>query len=218
MSNLVSYQTFLSPEAATPLLALLRQHGIAAELAEDKRVFDPKLAFNPTDRRFSIRVASADVEAARQIEDEANATLAASADPDHYLFGFTDEELLEVLVKPEEWTRFDGVLAGRILRERGRDVSPDALRLLQSFRQAEAEKPETSGRGLVLAGYIFSFLGGLGGILIGFNLLYDKQKLVDGREVPTYTEADRAHGYRMLLISFVVIGLGFLARFSGMFD
>lgn len=204
MSAFLQYQSFISPDAAQPLIELLFKHGILFETDYDKPAYDPKMAFNEAENRFVVRLQPADFQTARALEDQAGEDLAATADPDHYLFGFTDDELFEVVVKRDEWSSLDVALAGRILRQRGRDVTPDTMRLLRQYRAVELTKPEAGQKSSIIAGYLLALLGGVIGIIIGLNLLYAKKKLVDGSQGPAYSEADRAHGFRIILLGFVV--------------
>ena len=212
MSAYQQYQSFTSPDAAQPLIELLFKHEVKFETGYDKPVFDPKMAFNATDTRFVVRLRPSDVETARQLEDEASEQLVARADPDHYLFGFTDDELFEVVVKRDEWSSFDVALAARILRQRGRDVTPDTVRLLRQYRAVELTRPEASQKITLLAGYLMALLGGIVGVIIGLNLLYAKKRLLDGTQGPAYSAADRAHGFRIVLLGFGVALLALVAR------
>ncbi|MGY3090406.1 hypothetical protein ACVWYF_003461 [Hymenobacter sp. UYAg731] len=212
MTAFRQYQSFISADAAQPLIELLFKHGMLFETGYDKPSYDPKMAFNETENRFVVRLKPTDFEAARTLEDEASEALVADADPDHYLFGFTDEELLEVVMKRDEWSSFDVALAGRILRQRGRDVTPDTVRLLRQYRAVELTQPEASQKGTIMAGYALALLGGIVGIIIGLNLLYAKKKLLDGTQGPAYSEADRAHGFRIIVLGFVVALVAFVVR------
>lgn len=212
MSPFQQYQSFISADAAQPLIDLLFKHGVLFETGYDKPAYDPKMAFNETDTRFVVRLKPADFAAARELEDHANEALTAEAAPDHYLFGFTDDELFEVVVKRDEWSSFDVALAGRILRQRGRDVTPDTVRLLRQYRAVELTKPEASQKTSIIAGYLLACLGGFIGIIIGLNLLYAKKKLLDGTQGPAYSEADRAHGFRIILLGFAVALVAFVVR------
>ena len=212
MSAFEQYQSFISPDAAQPLIDLLFKHDVLFETGYDKPVYDPKMAFNEAETRFVVRLKPTDFEIARELEDQANEALTADADPGHYLFGFGDDELFEVIMKRDEWSSYDVALAGRILRQRGRDVTPDTVRLLQQYRAVERTKPEASQQVSIIAGYLMACLGGLFGIIIGLNLLYAKKKLVDGTQGPAYSAADRAHGFRIILLGFVMALLFLIIR------
>ena len=115
-------------------------------------------------------------------------------------------------MKRDEWSSFDVALAGRILRQRGRDITPDTVRLLRQYRAVELTKPEASQKISIIAGYAMALLGGIVGIIIGLNLLYAKKKLLDGTQGPAYSEADRAHGFRIIVLGFVVALAAFVVR------
>ena len=212
MSAFQQYQSFISPDAAQPLIDLLFKHDVLFETGYYKPACDPKMAFNEAETRFVVRLKPTDFKTARELEDRANEALTADADPGHYLFGFSDDELFEVIIKRDEWSSYDVALAGRILRQRGRDVTPDTVRLLQQYRAVELTKPEASQKVSIIAGYLMACLGGFIGIIIGLNLLYAKKKLLDGTQGPAYSAADRAHGFRIILLGFVVALLLFIAR------
>ncbi|GAA3989564.1 hypothetical protein [Hymenobacter antarcticus] len=163
------------------------------------------MANNATDTRFVVRLHLADFERARQVEDEENEALMAEAAPDHYLFGFSDDELFDILVKPDEWNSYDVSLARHVLRQRGREVSPDTVQLLRRHRVAEMAKPEPSQKTWIVAGYLFAAVGGILGMAIGWHLHYHKKMLSDGTQVRAFSARDRLHGFRILLLG--VVGL-----------
>jgi len=164
------------------------------------------MAFNATDTHFIVRLRPADFEAARQLEDEANQQLASNVAPEYYLFSFSEEELFDILMKPDEWNSFDVTLASQLLQQRGRDISPDTMRLLRQNRIAELARPETSNRSWILAGYLFALMGGVFGLCIGWHLYFHRKRLPDGRSVMAFSEPDRRHGLRILVLG--VLGLG----------
>ena len=120
MSSFKEYQSFISADAGQPLIELLFKHGVVFETGYDKPVYDAKMAFNETETRFVVRLHPEDFDRARALEDEASEALVADADPGHYLFGFSDDELFEVVMKRDEWSSYDVALAGRILRQQFR--------------------------------------------------------------------------------------------------
>lgn len=212
MPDFAPYQSFLTPEAAQPLLALLRQQEIPFETSFNQAAFDPTFANNPTSSQFVVKLRSEDFETVRALETEASQQLTASVDPDHYLFSFTDEELFDILAKPDEWNNFDVTLAQQILRQRGRDVSADTVQMLRQNRLATLTKPEESQKSWIVAGYALALLGGLIGIFIGWHLASHKKPLPNGHQIAAFSDSDRAHGRRILALSIVGIVVWTTAR------
>ncbi|MBO0360035.1 hypothetical protein J0X19_18895 [Hymenobacter sp. BT186] len=215
MPDFIQYQVFLTPEAAQPLLTLLRQQEIPFETSFDQHAFDVTFAYNSTRTQFVVKLRQQDFDTARALETAVSEQLTASVAPDHYLFNFSDEELFDLLAKPDEWSNFDVTLAQQLLRKRGRDVSPDAVRLLRQHRAAELARPEESQKAWILAGYAFALLGGLIGLFIGWHLASHKKQLFDGRQVRAFSAADQAHGWRILGLGAVsIIGWTFLRWYT----
>jgi len=206
MEDLQPYQSYLSAEAAQPLLDILQHKGIPYETAVERgqsAVFDPSFAYNASFSRVVVKLSPADFEWVRRLESEAHQQLMAEVDPDHYLFKFSDAELFDVLSKPDEWNSFDVSLAGQLLRERGRDISADALQGLRQQRNAELAKPEKDQTGWVVAGYILALLGGFLAIFIGWHLYRHRKTLPDGRQVAAFSASDQRHGFRILVLGII---------------
>ncbi|GAB3635015.1 hypothetical protein GCM10027422_06050 [Hymenobacter arcticus] len=201
------FQTFASADAAQPLLALLARQGILARTAADNGqvAFDPSFANNQLTSKFIVKLQLADFEPASQLLADLNQHAISQADPNHYLFSFSDEELFDLLVKPDEWSSFDVALAGQLLRQRGRDVSPDTLRLLRQHRVADLAQPDKNHKIWILGGYLSALLGGFFGLLIGWQLYFHRRQLPDGRRVYAYSATDRVHGLRILVLAIIML-------------
>jgi hypothetical protein len=208
-SDFRDFQTFASAEAAQPLLAMLAQQGILARTAFDngQLAFDPSFANNQLTSKFIVKLHLADFERAGQLLADMNEHAISQADPGHYLFTFSDEELFNLLVKPDEWSSFDVALASQLLRQRGRDISPDTLRLLRQHRVAELAAPAQDHKTWVMGGYLSAMLGGFFGLLIGYQLYFHRKQLPNGRRVYAYSATDRVHGLRIMTLGIVMFVL-----------
>ncbi|MCB2377713.1 hypothetical protein LGH70_08980 [Hymenobacter sp. BT635] len=208
MADFVSYQQFPNPEVAAPLLELLRRHEVAFETEFDKPRFDASFANNATSTYFVVKLHPEDFETARALEEAQNQELTSQVAPDHYLFAFTDEELMDVLLRPDEWNSFDVTLARQILQDRGKTISPEAARLLRQQRNADLAQPEPSQKAWIAWGYLTAVLGGLFAFFIGWHLHTHRKTLPDGRKVHAFTPGDRAHGLRIMVLgALMVLGL-----------
>jgi hypothetical protein len=203
------FQTYASAEAAQPLLATLERQGIVPLTSFDNGqvAFDPSFANNQLTSKFVVKLRLADFEQAGQVLADLDKDALSQANPNHYLFAFTDEELFDLLVKPDEWSSFDVALASQLLRQRGRDISPDTLKLLRQHRVAELGQPERDHTTWILAGYLSALLGGIFGLVIGYQLYSQRQQLPDGRRVHAYNATDRVHGLRMMTLGVVMLVL-----------
>jgi hypothetical protein len=209
-----NFQTFASAGAAEPLLQALKAAGIPYHTTFDtgQVAFDPSFANNQLTSNFTVQLGLDDFERGTHLLDQLNQHALSQIAPDHYLFRFTDEELMDIVVKPDEWSALDVSLAGQLLRQRGRDISPDALQLLRQRRVAELAQPDQNHKALVRGGYLSAMLGGLIGIGIGYQLYTSRKQLPTGQRVYAYSPTDRVHGIRMMVLGVCVFILVMAAR------
>jgi len=192
--QLLTFQKFKDPEIANDIADKLRSAGIRCEIEDDHKFFDPTFSRNPLQNEIRVKLDPADFSKATKVLDDYYRSQLDTVDKDYYLFDFTDEELLQILTKPDEWGPLDYQLAQKILSDRGKEITGVELQSLKSQRISELEKPERSPTGLIIAGYISAVLGGIFGLVIGWILSTTKRTLPDGQFVYTYNSSDRQHG------------------------
>ncbi|TVT43602.1 hypothetical protein FNT36_05820 [Hymenobacter setariae] len=214
VSDFREFQTTASAEAAQPLLQALARQGLDYRTSQDNGqvAFDPSFANNQLISKFIIKLRLADFERGSQALADLNQHALSQVDPSHYLFSFSDEELFDLLVKPDEWSAFDVTLAGQQLRQRGRDISPDTLQLLRQRRVAELAQPDQEHSAWVKGGYVSALLGGFLGIVVGYQLYFSRKQLPDGRRMYVYSARDRVHGIRILVLGIIMFLLLLTAR------
>ena len=66
-----------------------------------------------------------------------------------------------------------------------------------------------AGVGLLIAGYIFSALGGLIGLAIGAHIRNARDSSPEGSKVHRYDEPSRRHGIAMMVTSLVMMAVWF---------
>ncbi len=123
----------------------------------------------------------------------------------HFLYSFSNEELLNVVKNPNEWHPFDLKLAKKILNKKNISVNEEEILINQKKKELENNQPEKSDLMTILLGYVFSLLGGLFGIGIAIFLITNKKTLTTGKKIHTYTKSDRDHGYKMLILSIIML-------------
>ncbi len=208
-----TYQRFPNATVAQPLLHLLHEHGIDYETKLDQPPIDASFAFNETSRYFLVQLRPADFERAHALELAAAENQLADLPADYYLLSFSNEELLEVLGKPDEWNSLDVALARHLLQERGEAPSPEQLEQLSHQRLQELARPEPRQSRWVVAGYVLAVFGGVLSFFIGWHLYSHYRQLPNGERVPVFQAPDRAHGQRIMVLGV----LGFLALLAWRF-
>lgn len=206
----LTFRRFSNAEDAEDLAALLKQQNISYQVEDASTAFDGS-AFGhaPLEKQMNIKIKSSEFEIAEKLLlDRADVDL-GSVPEDYYLFSFSNEELIEILMKPDEWGDIDHQLSKKILKDRGKPVDEEFIQTLKKKRNEELSKPERKQKAWVRAGYIFALLGGLIGVFIGWHLYTFKKTLPNGQRVYGYIESDRKHGKTIMVIGviFFVIGL-----------
>lgn len=184
---------------------LLTSKGIECQFEDNSTTFDPSFANNEFSKEFRIKVQQQDFEKADEILLEFSAKQLEDIDADYYLFSFSNQELLELITKSDEWSKFDYLLAQKILKDRGQEVSAETIDVLKEERIAALSKPKNDQKSLIIAGYFFVLLGGVIAIFIGWHLWTHKKTLPNGDSVYGYTEKGRKQGRIIFILGIVFL-------------
>jgi hypothetical protein len=215
----ITYQKFDDVALADELAGQLDNHRIENHIIEESRTFDPGFRFNNTlQTDWAVKIKSVDFEKVNQLLKDDEAEDITKIDKDYYLFSFSDDELMEVITKADEWSPFDFVLARKILADRSKPVSDEAIATINGKRIEDLKVPDAPQTYWIVIGYICAFGGGLLGIFIGWFLTTYKKTLPNGERVYGYNENDRKQGRRIMYIGIVVLTIGVVYRLSGIFE
>jgi hypothetical protein len=202
--ELITYKRFNAESQVEHLTEVLKENEIDFEVEVDRDSLNTLYGANHLTKYFFVKIRREDFGKTDSLLLSLSERELASVDKDHYLFDFADQELFEILSKPDEWNEMDYLLSRKILRDRGKEVNDHTIELLRKQRLSELAKPEEGHKGWMYAGYIFALLGGLLGMFIGWHLSTFKKTLPNGQQVYGYSETDRKHGNRILITGFVM--------------
>jgi len=211
MSEFITYEKFATVPELKELVELLEANNIPYELEDDVQIFDVSFANIQHHRDYRIKLHQSDFDKATELRNAIVLSELDEIDPGYYLFNFTDEELIDLIAKQDEWSPFDFQLAQKILKDRGNEISSQKINKLKEERIEELAEPEKYGAFWIGLGYVFAFLGGLIGIIIGYYIISNKKTLPNGERIYRYSESDRKHGSYILLIAItaIIIGVAF---------
>jgi hypothetical protein len=210
--ELVTYKKLIRPDQVDILVEILKKHGIDHTVTEDRESLDSLYGDKQFKRQYFLKIRKEDFDVVDKIFLRESDEPLEHVDKEHYLFTFSNEELYEILSKPDEWNEYDFLLAQKILKERGEPVDNEKIEDLKKERIRELSKPDEKNRVWIVIGYIFAFLGGLLGIFIGWHLSTFKKTLPNGEKIYEYNVRDRAHGNRILIIGIIMLILSILSR------
>ena len=212
IENFIAFRTFPTLNQAKELEALLNKNNIKNVLADNIAPVDITFSGSTVKNQYEIQIYSADFEKAETILEKEIENTLDQIDDDYYLLSFTNEELYEVILNSDEWNIFDYKLAQKILANRGKTMDTEMLATLKNERLKILSKPEENQKPWIIAGYLFAFLGGGIGIIIGYSLWKSKKTLPNGDRIYSYSSEDRKNGKRIFLISIIIFPLALILK------
>ena len=209
----ITYQKFNDIALANELAELLEGHGISHRVEEDSLTFNPSFNLNDElSKEYAVKISADDFEQVNELLKQDASEYIDDVEKDYYLFDFSDDELKDVVAKADEWSAFDVQLARKLLADKGKAITDAELESLEEKRIEELKVTEPSQTGWIVIGYIFSLLGGILGVFIGWYLKSSKKTLPNGERVYEYSERDRWHGKVIFFISILALILSVIYR------
>ncbi len=200
----IHFRSFNSIEECQPTKDFLTEHNIPFKIEDTSLQFDVSFSNSDLLKNLVIKVQSKDLEAInRLLSPDVNAI--HQLDKDDYLLSFTDEELIDVLKKKDEWSHDDFIIAKTILKERGHSITDEQIQTWYTDRIEELSIPEKGNPNWIFAGYALSVASMFIGLGIGWNYQFLKKKLPDGTKVYHYNETTRFHGKMMIFIAVAIV-------------
>jgi len=209
MSEFLSYRHFRTIEDTEELTTILDENSIEYAIEEESASVDITFTGN-LETEFHVKLHQEDFDKVNEILEKQAAETVDQIDTSHYLYQFSNEELFEILEKPDEWSDVDHLLAHKILKSRGAQITDEEVDGLKLLRNDELAQPEKASPFFILLGYAFALAGGLIGIFIGYYIYSTHKILSDGERLPMFDESSRVKGKIIMIvsiISFIAIGL-----------
>ena len=126
MQEFVTAKKFNTEEPFQELIQILEKKSIPFQTETYGERID-SVTIAPIAPEYIVKVPSDQYAQVHEILNELAAEQVSDVDREHYLFDFTDQELYDILAKPDEWSAFDYQLAQKILQERGKQLDKDFL-------------------------------------------------------------------------------------------
>ncbi len=205
------FRSFSDFEQARQFSLTLRELGIDSELIDNSFSSEEIFTGSPIlSNTVQLKIKQSDFEKANKFLLKEAESLVIEIESDHYLHSFSDEELYEILMKPDEWSPVDYQIAQKLLQNRGKAIDTDLLSVLRKQRIEDLAKPSETQKAWITLAYFTTIFGGFLGIIIGWHVFTYKKVLPDGRKVYAYGDNERNHGKNILIIGAIISPIIFL--------
>lgn len=205
-------RTFSSFEEAKEIKILFLEEAIQSKIIDNSSSMGASFIGETYNHKIELVIADKDFNKAEIVLSKRAELILDSIEKNYYLFSFSNEELYDILLKPDEWSEFDYLLTKRILKESGKNIDEELISSLRKQRIIDLSKPEESQRTWVILGYVLSLLGGLLGLMIGYFMWTSKKTLPNGQKVYSYSKQDRKHGRYIFYIGLLIFPTLLLIR------
>ena len=210
--NFVTYRKFIFKDDALDLIEILKENNIDYVLDDNSSRLDSSFGNDDNTKQFVLKIEKENFERVEELEEKSISKSLDNVDKNYYLFESSDEDLIEIVLKKEEWNKFDYLLAQKILKERGKEINQDLIKAINKRRVEDLKTEEASPKWLIFIGYLFSILGGFIGIFIGLYLMNYKKTLPNGETIYGFGKEDRNSGKNVFICSLMGIIFWLIVR------
>jgi hypothetical protein len=223
--QLIKYRSFNDKALAIELYQKLSADGIPVAWEDTEGFFDASFANNEFLNIYYIKIRQEDFKKADEILMRSVSESKNEPVGDYYLLSFSNEELIDVLKKPDEWNEFDRYWAKKILEKKGIDIKQEDLEQARVQRLAELKQPWTLDKlwiicaiALWVAAFWFIHVyGAVAVIFIGGYIALSKKTMPDGQRVKAFSAGDRLIGKIVLAAGFI-LALFILMQYYAVID
>lgn len=220
MEELRQFRAFEEEAEAEALKVELEKAGIPAGIAKVSNYLDSVIAGQLNSaHQFILNLRPSDFTKAEALFDQMAQKDIEAIPEDYHLYEFSDEELMEIVDHPDDWSKLDYHLALSILKDRGKEVSTDYI----ESKKVESLVAQKSSQKVplitILSGYILFLpailsvffdrplllIGMAWPIVLGIFLWTSKKTLKDGNRFFFYDKESRRHGMLLFILGSIAL-------------
>jgi hypothetical protein len=231
--NYLTFQEFENREDAEKIALVLEENHIPCSIEKTPDLLDNVIIGRQYNNYVQLRIPAGCFADAQKILIENTKVDLVNVDRNYMLFALTNEELMDVIAKPDHWGAYNYNLAKLILEERNMHIDNRKVDEIQLEYKKEMYEPRSLNTTWLLLGYGFSILSliavltnnirallfvygfdllpGVLGIILGLYVINTKRTLPDGSQMLSFNDAARKHGWFMLVLATIAVAL-ILAR------
>ena len=150
MNDFTEYLRFATLDDASFLIDLLDANQIPFKLDNSATRFDlTATTINPLKGAIVILVRQSDKERVDRINLKNSETTSID---DHYMYSLSDNDILDVIVNPEEWTEEEITLAKEISKQRNLQLTAELIKSLRKDKNSEKINEQTKQKNFISGG------------------------------------------------------------------
>lgn len=167
MDEFIEYRKFYSIDEARVLTDLLDVNYIQFKVDDSNNRFDMSAtSINPSEKGISIQIREVDKDKVDKLYARVAETVAAN---DNYMYSLSDNDIIDAVVNPEEWTNEEHLIAKEIMKQR--KLVPTASIIKTSRKEKTESKNNIASRqNKLISGGASWFL--LIGIISMLNIIF----------------------------------------------
>ena len=140
----VIFRKSINKSIIEEVASILERENIDFQLIDNEKYFDATFVTDPSKIEYQLLIQKEDFENAETLITKYYSENLIIPE-DYYLKEFSDEELIEIIYKKDEWNEFDYEVAKSILKDRGIVISETDIERINSERleklKTNYEKP-----------------------------------------------------------------------------
>ena len=207
MEEFIEYQRFSTLEDAAPLLDLLDINRIPFNIDDSTMRFDmAATSINPLESGIVIQVREID----KDKVDRLNQRSTEVPVNEHYMYSLSDNDIIDAVVNPEEWTKEERILAQEIFKQRNLKPTAETIKSSRKDKIETVEKEHLKQKNLILGGASwFLWIGILSALNLIALIIHQNLQFIAGLGINYFILGimdgiRRATGVNLIILGYVL--------------
>lgn len=215
MEEFIEYQRFSSLEEAAVLLDLLDVNQIPFKIDDSATRFDmTATSTNPLDSGIVIQVREID----KDKVDKLNQCSPETPENDHYMYSLSDNDIIDAVVNPDDWTNEEHILAKEIFKQRNLKPTAEIIKSSRKEKIETEKKEQLEQKRLILGGTSwFLWIGILSALNLIALMIHQNLQFIAGLGI-NYLILGMMEGIRRVTgVNLILLGYTLTFLVSGLF-
>jgi hypothetical protein len=125
MTKFIEFQKFPDMQDASELLTLLKNNNIPYQIDDSGQRFS--LVSNPLDNFVVVKIQEENIQKTNELLSIKEDKDFEKIEDDHYLYTFSDEDIIDAIANQSEWSNLEIKIANKIAKERNLELTAETL-------------------------------------------------------------------------------------------